>query len=342
MGVALKDLIIRKEIKIEDLKGKVLVVDSYNVLYQFLTTIRQRDGSLLTDSKGNVTSHLAGLFTRTTNLMRRGLKLVFVLDGEVPELKKEERMRRKEVKKVAKKNYEIAKKRKDLAEMRKYAVRTTVLTDQMIEDAKELIAALGLPMVQAPSEGEAQAAYMVNKGDAYAAVSQDFDSLLFGAPRLVQNLTISARRKMPGVLSYRTVKPCIINLAENLNTLKIDQDHLIALGMLIGTDYNVGGIKGIGPKNALKLVKLFENDFDGLFKHVHWENFFDVRWQDVFYMFKRVPVEKKYKIKFQKVDVERILHLLCEKHDFGKERVFQILKKFKAEEDKKQKSLVDF
>src|SRR3989339_157274 len=117
MGVAITELLVKKEIEIDDLKGKVIIVDAPLFLYQFLTTIRSRDGSLLMDSKGNVTSHLTGLFTRTANLMQKGLKLVYVFDGKVPDLKKEERAKRKELKLEAAKKFEEAKKKEDLDEM---------------------------------------------------------------------------------------------------------------------------------------------------------------------------------------------------------------------------------
>ena len=97
MGISLKDLITAKEISIDDLKEKILIVDSYNLLYQFLTTIRSRDGSLLTDSNGNVTSHLVGSFSRISKLVEKKLKLVFVFDGEPPKLKKVESERRKDL-----------------------------------------------------------------------------------------------------------------------------------------------------------------------------------------------------------------------------------------------------
>ena len=109
MGVALKDITTAKEIDLDFLKGKTIVLDTYNILYQFLTTIRGRDGMLLKDSKGNVTSHLVGLFTRTSNLMQRGLKLVFVFDGKAPKLKQKEQEKRSTLKSEAEKKYLEAK-----------------------------------------------------------------------------------------------------------------------------------------------------------------------------------------------------------------------------------------
>jgi flap endonuclease-1 len=321
MGTKLKELVVKKEISIEDLKGKTLVVDSFNVLYQFLSSIRQRDGSLLTDSKGNVTSHLVGLFSRTSKLVNQGIRLAFVFDGAVPELKAKEIARRAHLKEEAFKEYKVAKEREDVEEMKKWAARTTKLTKDMIEEAKELIRAMGMPVIQAPSEGEAQAAHIVKNGEAYAEVSQDYDCLVFGVPRLIQNLTISEKRKKPGKLGYDTIKPEMIDLDDTLKNLDIDQDQLIALAMLIGTDFNPGGIKGIGPKNALKLVKKHDGKLDALFKEVEWDKSFDFGWKEVFDLLKHMPVTDKYEMKWHAPDREKIIKLLVDKHDFSMERV---------------------
>lgn len=343
MGTKLKEITIKKEISIPDLKGKVLVVDSFNVMYQFLTSIRMADGSLLMDSRGNVTSHLNGLFSRTVNLMHQGLKLAFVFDGEAPKLKQKERERRADIKKEAKKEYDIAKEREDIESMKKYAARTSALTKDMIEEAKKLIDAMGMPVIQAPSEGEAQAAHIVNKGDAYAEISQDFDCLMFGVPRLVRNLTVSEKRKMPGKLSYIEVKPELIELEENLKALGISQDQLIAMCILIGTDYNPGGIKGIGPKNALKLVKECKNDFDSMFKHAEWDKSFEFSWKEVFDTIKNIPVTDRYELRWGKPDAKAIKKLLVDEHDFSEKRVDGALEKLEVESEKRsQKGLGEF
>jgi len=343
MGIAFKNLLVSKEISIDELKDKVLVVDSYNLLYQFITTIRSRDGSLLTDSKGNVTSHLVGVFSRTAKLLEKGLKLAFVFDGKPPKLKDAEREKRKTLKIEAEKKYQEALKKKDKEGMRKYASRTSRLTPEMVEEAKKLISAFGLPIVQAPSEGEAQAAFMVKKEKAFAVVSQDFDSLIHNSPELVRNLSITGKRKLSSRLKYETTKPEIIDLAENLNHLGIDQDQLIVLAMLIGTDYNPGGIKGTGPKNALKLVKKHKSDFSALFKEVKWEDSFDFDWEEVYYLIKKMPVTDDYELKWKDINIEEIKNLLVKGHDFSEERVSKTLEKLsKKEESKKQKGLGEF
>ncbi len=343
MGIAITDLLKTKEISFENLKNKKLAIDTFNMLYQFLSTIRQRDGSLLTDSNGNVTSHLVGLFARTTNLMEKGLKLAFVFDGEAPDLKQEERERRKAAKQEAQRKYEQAVDEEDLGAMKKYASRTSVLTSEMIDEAKELITALGLPVIQAASEGEAQASYMVKKADVYAIVSQDVDSLLFGAPLLVRNLSISGKRKKVNSLSYISAKPELIDLGENLNILGIDRDQLIALAMLVGTDYNKGGIKGIGPKNALKIVKQYNKDFDSMFKEVKWDDFFSLEWKEIYYLIKKMKVSDDYKLEWKDIDEKKIFELLVEKHEFSRERVEKGLSKLlKNQKSREQKGLKDF
>ena len=342
MGVAFKDLIVSNEISIDDLNNKILAVDAYNTIFQFLTTIRSRDGSPLMDSKGRVTSHLVGLFSRTANLMQKGLKLIFVFDGEAPKLKQKTTEKRKELKQEAERKYQEALERKDIEDMKKYAARTSKLTEDIILESKKLVECLGLPIVQAPSEAEAQAAYIVGKGNAFAAVSQDYDSLIHGSLKLVRNLSISGKRKKTDTISYTTVKPEMIDLAENLNNLGIDQNQLIVLAMLIGTDYNPGGIKGVGPKNALKLVKSHKTDFDALFKEVKWDDFFDFGWEEVFYLIKKIPVTDNYTIEWQGIAIENIKKLLVDEHDFSEERVDGTLEKLNNSNHKKQKGLSEF
>jgi len=325
MGVAITELLSKKDISLDFLSNKTIAVDASIFLYQFLTTIRQRDGSFLTDSKGNITSHLAGLFSRNCHLIKNRIKMVYVFDGKPPKLKEGERDKRRKIKEEAQAKYEIAKEKKDVNEMKKFAARTTRLTKEMTEEAKSLINAFGIPIVQAPSEGEAQAAYLVKRNEAYAVASQDADSLLFETPHLIRNLSVSGKKK------NKFISPELINLRETLELLKINQDQLIVLGMLVGTDYNIGGIKGIGKKNALKLVKQYD-DFEKLFKHVKWKDYFDVDWKKIFDLFKKMPVNEKYILEFNEIDKEKIIKLLVDKHDFSLERIEKQLSFLKKEQ----------
>lgn len=334
MGVKLKDIIVKKEIDFDDLKGKRIAIDSSNMLYQFLTSIRQPDGSLLTDKEGNVTSHLVGVFSRLTNLMARGINLCVVFDGKPPLLKvrtKEEREYRKQ---VAEKKLKKAREEEDVESILKYSKQTSRLSRDMVEESKELICALGLPLVQAPSEADAQMAFMNEKNDVWACATSDIDPLLHGAPRLITNLTLSQRRKLPSG-KYVKINPELVKLSDVLNNLGITGDQLIVIAILVGTDYNEG-VKGVGSKTALKLVKNHKK-FDELFKEVE-TNF---NWKEIYAIFKRMPVVKNYQLKWKGVDYDKIKKLLVDKHDFSLERVDNSLKKLEKE-DKEQRSLSAF
>jgi len=263
MGVKFKDLLQPEEISWDELRDKKIAVDASLMIYQFLSSIMQKDGTPLTDSNGNVTSHLVGIFSRVTNLMDKGLKLCFVFDGKAPELKNKERERRRERKNIASEKYEEAREKEDEEMMHRYSRQLSFLTHEMVEEAKELIKALGLPVIQAPSEAEAQAAYMCRKKDVWAVATQDADVLIHGAPKVLRNLTLS-QKKLSGS-TYTRVHPEILELNKVLDNLGIDLDQLIVIAILIGTDFNVGGVKGLGPKKALKLVQDGKS-FDVIFK----------------------------------------------------------------------------
>ncbi len=344
MGLQIGSLVPKKEIKFEQLKGKTIAVDSFNILYQFLANIRQLDGTPLMDKKGRITSHLSGLFYRTTNLMTKGLKLVYVFDGKPSELKKKTKEIREERKKIAREKLERAKTEEQKF---KWARQTLRLTDEMIEESKELLKALGLPVIQAPSEGEAQCAFIVRKKDAYATASQDYDSLLFGSTRLIQNLTLARKRKTPSG-AFISISPEIIELENVLNNLQINHDQLICLGILVGTDFNPHGIKGIGPKRALQLVKQYKqpvllfNAIDKMAKEGKIpEPEFD--WQEIFELFKKPKIKEDYKIEFKRIDEKKVKQLLCKQHDFSEDRVESALKKVADyEKAAKQKDLKSF
>ena len=337
MGLQVGDIIPKEEISLDDLSGKIIAIDAFNVLYQFLTTIRQYDGNPLTDSKGNITSHLSGLFYRMTNMMSRGIKPIFVFDGKPPKLKLKTQAARAEVKKVA---YEKFKMAVTDAEKAKYAGRTTILTKELVEESKELLNALGIPVVQALSEGEAQAAYLVQKGDAWAVGSQDYDALLFGATRLLQNLTLAKTRKLAsGAVIHIT--PKMIELKKMLRAMKINRDQLICLGILVGTDYNPKGVPGIGQKTALKLVREHKTPAK-IFNEVGKTKEIDFDWKEIFDLFKNHEVEKNYTIEFKNIDEKKVKKILMS-HDFSEKRIDSAIKKVYGEKEvKKQKSLKKF
>jgi len=343
MGVAITELLEGKSVALADLKGKVLAVDAFNTLYQFLTTIRMQDGTPLRDSKGNVTSHLTGLFSRTTALMAEGLRLVFVFDGEPPALKRQERERRHALKQEALLKLKEATKREDVEGMRKYAGRTATLTKEMVEESKLLIEALGLPVVQAPSEGEAQAAFLCKRGDAYAVISQDADAFLFGAPRVVKNLNLTGRRKRSGSLAYEKIEPELLLLDENLKRLNLAHEQLIVLAILVGTDYDKEGIRGIGPKKALKLLEEHGKDYRRIFAEVGWKEAYpDLPWEELLATFKGMVVTEQYKLAWRPPDERRVRKLLVEEHDFSEERIAAAMKRLGESAGLRQRGLGEF
>jgi len=327
LGVNLRDLVPKKTVELKDLSGKSIAIDAYNALYQFLAIIRQPDGTPLKDSQGRITSHLSGLLYRTANLVELGIKPIYVFDGIPPALKEAEIKRRMRMKEEALEKYEKAIKEGRIEEARMYAQATATLKDYMAEDAKRLLNLMGIPWVQAPSEGEAQAAYMVKKGDADYCASQDYDSLLYGAPRLVRNVTISGRRKLPRKPVYVEVKPEIVELDEVLETLGITHEQLIDIGILVGTDYNPEGVKGIGPKTALKLIKehgSLENVLPNL-----KEAEFPVPPEKIREIFLKPKVTDNYKIEWKEPDVEGVVVFLCGERDFSEDRVRKALEKMR-------------
>jgi len=342
MGLNIREIIPRKEVETVELKGKTLCVDAFNVLYQFLSTIRQYDGTPLMDNNKKITSHLSGLFYRNTALLSEGMKLVYVFDGEAPDLKSQTHEKRGEIRDLAKSKYEEAKQEEDLSGMKKYSSQMTRLDDEMIEESKELLEAMGIPVVQALGEGEAEAAYLCKtKEEIYASASQDYDSLLFGAPKLIRNLTLSRKRKTYS--GYVEIKIELITLNDVLNSLEIDLDQLICLGILVGTDYNLKGIPGIGQKRALDIVKKYKQpvlifgSVEEQMMSLSEEERFD--WKEIFGLFHK-PEIVDADFNFGKVDEEKIKEILVERHNFSEERVEKQLNRLREiEEKQKQKNL---
>jgi flap endonuclease-1 len=335
MGVQLGDLTPKKEIELIELSGKKIAIDAYNMLYQFLSIIRDRvTGEPLRDSKGRITSHLSGLFYRTSNLIEAGIKPLFVFDGEAPKFKKKTLEAREELKEGARKKWKEALEKGEKAIT--YAQAAAQLTDEMIEDSKKLLEFMGLPWIQALSEGEAQCAYMCKRGDVWSSASQDFDALLEGSPRLVRNLSITGKRKLPRKEVYIEVKPELIELEEVLTKLGINQKQLIIIGILVGTDYNPEGVKGIGPKKALELVKQ-NKTLEKVLKNVDWEC--EVPAEEIYNFFLQPPVTNKYKLEWKEPQIEKIIDFMVGEHDFSRERVEKAIEKLQAATKERQVSL---
>jgi len=339
MGVSLSDLVSAKELSLEDLNGKRIAIDANNTLYQFLSTIRDRfTGEPLRDSNGEITSHLSGLFYRTAKLLENGIEPIYVFDGKPPEFKRETIEARTEIREQARKKWEEAVKKGEVEKVKMYAQGAARLTQEMSDESKNLLEYMAVPWIQAPSEGEAEASCLAKKGRVWAAGSQDWDSLLFGAPKLIRNLTITGRRKVARKEKYIVVNPELVELGSVLSKLGITHEQLILIGILVGTDYNMGGVKGFGPKKALALVKE-KKTLDRVLKEITWE--FRTSPEKIMEFFRNPPSCDK-EIPKANFRPEKILELLCEKHGFSSERIGSVVDKMKDSKAKKQAGLGSF
>ena len=336
MGVNIKDILIREKTKLESFSSKIIAIDAYNAIYQFLATIRGPEGLHLTDSKGRVTSHLTGLLYRNINFLSMGIKPVYVFDGKPPSLKTAEIERRKLGKKEATIKYEKAKAEGDLESARKYAQQTTSMQDTMVEDSKHLLDLFGIPHIQASADGEATAAYLNKIGKADAVASQDFDCVLFGAKKLVRNFTNSGRRKIPNRNTYVDIEPEIISYQKNLDALGITGNQLIDIGILVGTDFNPDGFERIGPKTALKLIKEYGKledipQIQDQLKQIEYRQIRDI--------FLHANVTEIGKIEFMDADYSGIVDYLANERSFSQERVQASLNRLKRGLEKRSHTL---
>ena len=342
MGVDLGDLVESDDIDFANLHDEELAVDAMNVLYQFLSIIRQRDGTPLKDSSGNVTSHLSGLFYRNIGLLENNIRPVYVFDGPAPDLKEKETAKRKKKREEAREEWKKLKEEGKISEAYSKATQSSKLTGDMVKEAKDLLEAMGIPTVEAPSEGEAQAAYMTHEdypGDIFAVGSQDWDCLLFGADKMVKNLTQRKTRKTSGG-GKKEISTELIKLDDVLDQLDISHEKLVWMGILIGTDFNPKGVHGIGPKTAIKLVKKYES-FEELLKDdkVEWDSKNDPYEIKDFLL---NPPTEEIEYEFGEFDEEKIKEILVDRHDFSEDRVESGLEDLRDALESRQSGLGSF
>ncbi len=319
MGVALRDIIspYKHQAEFQDLTG-IASIDAYNALYQFLSIIRQPDGTPLMDQDGRVTSHLSGIFYRTCNFLQQGIQPVWIFDGKPPELKSRTIGERRAIRADAQEKWEQAKREGDTAEAFRYAMASSKLDDAVLCSARKLLDLLGIPVIDAPSEGEAEASHMVHTGAARYVASQDYDTLLFGAPLLVRNLTVSGKRRLHGRMV--NVQPETVLLDEVLAGLDLTREELIDVAILVGTDFNEGAA-GIGAKTAVKKVK------GGEFQQTVVSKLPDLDPEPVRDFFLHPPVSSSYSLEWKKPDHDQIISFLCGDYGFSEDRINPMLEK---------------
>jgi len=328
MGVKLQNIINREILGYSQLAGKVIAADAPNIVMALFNFTRKNpDGSpasLILDRTQRPISHLYGLLYRINFFYTKKIFPIFCFDGRDSELKRLITKDQLRDFRFTQKWYESALKSGNRKEAKEIALSKEYLWQNIIVESKQLLGTLGVPYIESPASAESQCAYLVKQGVVNHSNSQDFDSLLFGCPSLLQNLSKSLRRKVQGKWAYNKVTPFHINLAKNLKRVEINQFQLVDMGLLIGTDY-FPGIKGIGPKKALNLIK----------KHHQVESI--MRGEREKYDFSQLTPEIIKKVRkiflFPEVNSSvsnfywnlpnkpSILSLLCESHHLNRERV---------------------
>jgi len=315
MGVKFRDIITPEPIKFESLEGKVVALDAANIIYQFLSSIRQADGTPLMDHRGKVTSHFSGILYRTTSLIEKGLKPVYVFDGAASDLKKNTQQKRSEIKKESHKKWKEALDDGRIEDARKFAVRTSRMSPEIVAGSKKLLELMGIPYIQAKGEGEAQASYMVEKDDAWCVGSQDYDCMLFGATRMVKNLTITGGKANLELITLKKV----------LDKLDINREQLVDVAILVGTDFNEG-IKGIGAKKGLNLIKK-HGDLFKVLEYLKVDLEVDPHLlRDIFL---KHDLTSDYQLKWKTPDRDSVIEFLAGEHDFSEDRISNALDKLK-------------
>jgi flap endonuclease-1 len=332
MGVNLKTLVKAEPCDFPKFREKKLAFDSYNMIYQFLSTIRQFDGTPLMDKKGRVTSHLSGLFYRNIKFFEEAITPIFVFDGAPNPLKRDEVDERNKRRSDAKKKYEKAKKEGDLEKALKFSKRSVKINDYHIESSKKLLDLMGVSWIQAPEDAEATCAYLTQEGKADVVSSQDWDALVFGSKTLVRNLAITGRKKVPGKDDYYIIHPEVVEFEKVLSELSITHDDLIDIAILVGTDFN-DGIKGVGPKSALSIVQ--EGKMEEYKDKI--ENY-----SEIFSIFKNPNVKKGFKYEKKSGDIDALRDFLIREHAFSERRVDSGIKRLEKAKAERQSSLSRF
>ncbi len=336
MGVELRPIIIKEKTNLNAFSSRIVAVDAYNTLYQFLTIIRGANGLQLVDSYGNVTSHISGLFYRNINFLSLGIKPVYVFDGKPPSLKSYEIKKRKKLKKNAIYNYKKAVHSNDIESIKKFAQQTVSINDIIIKDSKYILSLFGIPYIQAPSEGEATAAHLTSINKAFAVASQDFDSILFGAKRLVRNFTLGGKRKIPNKNRYIEIEPELIDNNKFLSQYDLSQNQIVDIGILIGTDFNPDGFPKIGPKTALRLIQQYSK----------LENIPQIKdeldkidYNKIRKIFLKPKVATIDEIKFREIDYDEITKYMVNRRNFSSDRIRSSLGKLKISIKKSNQTL---
>ncbi|XP_064991774.1 flap endonuclease 1-A-like isoform X1 [Musa acuminata AAA Group] len=316
-----------KEQRFENYSGRKIAIDASMSIYQFLVVVGRNGMETLTNEAGEVTSHLQGMFNRTIRLLEAGIMPVYVFDGQPPELKKQELAKRNLKREDAIRDLTVAIEVGDKEGIRKFSKRTVKVTKRHNEDCKRLLRLMGIPVIEAPCEAEAQCAAICKSNKVYAVASEDMDSLTFGAPRLVRHLMDPSSRKIP-VMEFEVSKI--------LEELKLSMDQFIDLCILSGCDY-CKSIKGIGGQTALKLIHR-HGCMENILQNINKERYHlpeDWPYKKVRQLFREPNVSSEIpELRWTAPDDEGLVNFLVNENSFNDKRVAKAIEKIKVAEIK--------
>ncbi|KAL7073013.1 hypothetical protein ACQ4LE_007677 [Meloidogyne hapla] len=314
--------------------GRKIAIDASMSLYQFLIAVRQ-DGAVLSSADGETTSHLNGLFYRTIRMMENGIKPVYVFDGKPPELKSDELDKRSEKRAEATQQLAEATEKGDTEAIDKYNRRLVKVTSEHTDDCKKLLNLMGVPIVEAPCEAEAQCAELVRKGIVYATATEDMDALTFGSQILVRHMTFSEAKKMP-------IKE--FSLEKVLQGLDMTYDQFIDLCILLGCDY-CGNIKGIGPKKSVELIKQY-GSIEEILQKIDQKKFpppIGWKYKEARNLFLQPNVDdgSKFELTWAEPKVQEVVDYLCVQKGFSEDRIRSGLDRLKKSRRTAQQGRID-
>ncbi len=334
MGVKLQSIIIRKEIDYQDLRGKIIAIDAPNIIMGLFNFAHKNNdgtyGDLIIDRTQRPISHLYGLIYRVNFIYSKKIFPMFCFDGKVSELKKIITKDQLKDFVFTKKWYKEAMRNNNKTLARQIALSKEYMWQNIIEESKQLLGMLGVPYIESPASAESQCAHLVKKGVADYSNSQDFDSLLFGCPKIIHNLSKSLRRKIQGKWQYQKIQPVSIDLQKNLENLGLTIFQLVDIGILIGTDY-FPGVKGIGPKKALQLIRKHENLENIVLKEYDNYELNSLNPEIIkkirkLFLFPEINDSVEV-IHWNTPNKSQVINLLCKDHYLNKERVIKNLDK---------------
>jgi flap endonuclease-1 len=308
------DTVINKTDK--DFCHKKIAIDISIIIYQSVIAIRN-SGSDLTNDKGEITSHILGLFNRTLSFLDKGIIPVYVFDGKPPKLKQKILDARKVVKQKA---LEKLSETTNEADKIKYLKRSVNITKEQMEQCRELLDFMGIPYIDAPEEADSQLSYLCKSSMVYAVLTEDMDILTFGSPKIIRNLTSHKKSVIE------------ISLDNILEKLKLTNDEFIELCILFGCDY-CPHLSDIKPEILYKtFIKNKNLDKTLLELKNMGHNVPDIfNYQDAKDYFKEAihtPIEPNI-LKLKDVNDDKLVSLLVDKYGLIKYKVLNKLKRLK-------------